>query len=91
MKLTRLLTRDLARSWRRLLTVGSAVAVGVAVAVVIGALGLGLYGGVVRPLLPKLPLDMIKVQPRVLSLGLLAFDASKLGGGLDDDAVTRLE
>ena len=92
MKLRTLIRRDLARSARRLATVGSLVAVGVAVIMVLGGLGVGVYRGVIVPLLPKLPLDVIKVEPRVLSLGVLAFDASSLGGGrLDAKVLARLE
>jgi hypothetical protein len=89
-RLAALIRRDLARSKARLATVGSAVAAGVAVLVFFGALGTGLYRGVVEPLLPKLPLDLIKVEPRILSLGLLAFDTGSAGGGLDETAVARL-
>ena len=92
MNLKRLVGRDLARSKGRLAMVGSAVAVGVAVIVVLGSLGAGLYRGVVEPLLPKLPLDVIKVEPSVVSLGLFALDSKSLGGGgLDEDVVRRLE
>lgn len=90
MKLGTLVRRDLARSRRRLIVVGSAVTVAVAVIVFFGALGAGIYRGVVEPLLPRLPLDLIKVEPRVLSLGLLAVDSSALGGGLDQAALDRL-
>lgn len=85
-----LLKRDLARSGRRLAGVAVAVGASVAVVVVLAAVGLGLYDGVVRPLLPRLPLTLIKVEPRAVNLGLLAFDATDLTGGLDDRAVERL-
>lgn len=90
MKLGTLIRRDLARSRRRLLVVGSAVTVAVAVIVFFGALGAGIYRGVVEPLLPRLPLDLIKVEPKVLSLGLLAVDSGALGGGLDAASLDRL-
>lgn len=90
MRLGTLIKRDLARSRRRLLVVGSAVTVAVAVIVFFGALGAGIYRGIVEPLLPRLPLDVIKVEPRVLSLGMLAFDSSALGGGLDERALAGL-
>jgi len=67
--------------------VGSAVTVSVAAIVFFGALGAGLYQNVVVPLLPRLPLDLIKVEPRVLSLGMLAFDGP---GGIDAQAIRRL-
>lgn len=91
MRLKALLLRDLARSKRRLAMVGSLVAAGVFVIVLFGAIGAGLYRGLVEPLLPKLPLEILKVESKVLSLGVFAFDTSSLGGGLDDAAVRRLE
>lgn len=91
MKLGALLRRDLTRSKRRLAMVGSLVAVGVFVIVVFGAIGAGLYRGLVEPLLPKLPLGILKVESKVLSLGVFAFDTSSLGGGLDEAAIRRLE
>lgn len=91
MKLGALIRRDLARSKRRLVVVGSAVAAGVAVLVFFGALGAGLYRGVVVPLLPRLPLDLIRVEQKVLSLGVLAFDTGALGGGLDEGTLRRIE
>ncbi len=91
MKLGTLIRRDLARSASRLATVGALVAVGVAVIAVLGGLGAGIYRGVVVPLMPKLPLDLIKVEPKVLSLGVLAFDTSSLGGRLDESAIARLK
>jgi hypothetical protein len=81
---------DLSRSRGRLTVVGAAVAAGVAVIVLLGAVGVGLYRGVVEPILPRLPLDLLKVEPKTLAVGLLAFDASKLTGGLDDRAIQRL-
>lgn len=91
MKLGALIRRDLARSKRRLVVVGSAVAAGVAVLVFFGSLGAGLYRGVVEPLLPRLPLDLIRVEQKVLSLGVLAFDTSAIGGGLDDTTIRQIE
>jgi putative ABC transport system permease protein len=82
--------RDLAASRGRLALVGSAVAVGVAVTVVLGALGVGAWRSIVVPLLPKLPLDVIRVEPRVVSLGMFALDGSALGGGLDAAQIERL-
>lgn len=92
MQLGTLIVSDLVRSRTRLAIVGAAVAMGVAVTVVLGALGLGVYDGVIVPMLPRLPLDLLRVEPRTLSVGLLAFDAARLtgGGGLDDAAVARL-
>lgn len=90
MRLGTLIASDLARSKGRLAVVAAAVAAGVAVLVVLGSLGLGVYRGVVAPLLPRLPLDLLEVEPRNLSIGLLAFDATKLSGGLDERALERL-
>lgn len=90
MRLGTLIKSDLARSKGRLTVVGAAVAFGVAVIVLLGAVGAGLYSGIVEPLLPRLPLGLLKVEPRTLSVGLLAFDASKLTGGLDEPAIARL-
>jgi putative ABC transport system permease protein len=91
MRLGTLIASDLSRSKGRLAVVSAAVAAGVAVVVVLGGVGFGIYEGVVRPLLPKLPLDLLKVEPRTLSVGLLAFDASSLSGGLDARAIERLQ
>ena len=76
MRLGTLVSRDLARSKRRLLVVALAVAGSVALLVLLGGVSLGLYRGVVAPLLPKLPVDLLKVEPRTVSVGLLAFDAA---------------
>jgi hypothetical protein len=70
--------------------VGSLVSAGVFVTVLFGALGTGIYRGFVAPLLPKLPLEILKVEAKVLSLGVFAFDTSSLGGGLDEAAIERL-
>lgn len=90
MRLGAFVRRDLAASRGRLALVGSAVAVGVAVAVMLGALGVGAYRSIVVPLLPKLPLDVIRVEPRVVSLGMFALDGGALGGGLDAAQIERL-
>lgn len=90
MKLSILLRRDLARSRSRLAIVALAVAGSVALLVVLGGIALGVYRGVVEPLLPKLPLDLLKVEARTVSVGLLAFDAAALSGGLNDSAIERL-
>ena len=68
-----------------------AVGASVGVVVVLASVGLGLYRGVVQPLLPKLPLDLLKVEPRSINVGLLALSATDLTGGLDDATVSRLE
>ena len=91
MRLGTLLKRDLARSGRRLLGVAIAVGASVAVVVVLAAVGLGLYEGVVAPLLPKLPVNLLKVEPRTVNVGLLAFSATELTGGMDARAVERLK
>lgn len=90
MRLWPLFKRDVIRSRRRLFGAMLAVMVSVTIIVVLGGLAFGGYRYVVKPLLPQLPLDVLKVEPRTMSLGLFAFDASALTGGLDDDAVTRL-
>jgi hypothetical protein len=90
MRLGTLMASDLARSKARLTVVGAAVAAGVAVVVVLGGIGFGIYDGVVKPMLPRLPLDLLKVEPKTLSVGLLAFDAAALSGGLDDRQIDRL-
>jgi ABC-type antimicrobial peptide transport system permease subunit len=90
-RLGTLIAADLARSKRRLAVVVLAVAASVGVVVLLGALVSGIKRHVVDPLLPQLPLDLLKVEPKTLSVGLLAFDSSSLGGGgLDDAAVDRL-
>ena len=78
MRLGPLLRRDLARSRRRLVTVGLAVAGSVAVITLLSAVALGLYRGVIEPLLPRLPLDLLKVEPKTVSVGLLALDAGEV-------------
>jgi ABC-type antimicrobial peptide transport system permease subunit len=90
-RLGTLVLADLARSKRRLAVVAIAVAASVAVVVVLGGFVAGIHRYVIQPLLPELPLDLLKVEPKTLSVGLLAFDSSSLsGGGLDDAAVARL-
>lgn len=91
MRLGTLISADLARSKRRLVVVVAAVASSVAVVVLLGGLVSGIHRHVIEPLLPKLPLDLLKVEPKTLSVGLLAFDTSTIGGGgLDERAVARL-
>lgn len=92
--MSRLLVRDLARSKSRFAGIGLAVAASVAVLVLLGAVAHGLHRYVLTPLLPQLPLEMLKVEARTVSLGLLTFDAGDLGGGLDPqvmDDLGRLE
>ncbi|MEO1338163.1 MAG: FtsX-like permease family protein, partial [Myxococcota bacterium] len=67
------------------------MAASVAVVVVLAAVGLGLYQQVLLPLLPRLPLTLVKVEPRTVNLGLLAFNATELTGGLDERVMTQLE
>lgn len=91
MRLGTLISADLARSKRRLAVVIAAVASSVAVVVLLGGIVSGIHRYLVEPLLPKLPLDLLKVEPKTLSVGLLAFDTSSIGGGgLDDRALERL-
>jgi ABC-type antimicrobial peptide transport system permease subunit len=86
-----LVRSDLGRSKRRLLVVILAVAWSVTVVVVLGALVAGVERHVLAPLLPRLPLDLLAVEPKTLSVGLLAFDTSAIGsGGLDDRAIERM-
>lgn len=87
MRLGALVKSDLARSRRRLVVVVGAVAAGVTVLVLLGSIALGIYRGVVEPLLPRLPLDILEVKPRAVGVGFLAFE----GGKLDEKAVARLE
>lgn len=91
MRWKQLFYRDLVRHRRRFLGVATAVASSVAVAVLLGAFGAGVYRYVVQPLLPRLPLDLLKVEPKTVSLGVFAFDASRLGGsGLDKRMIDDL-
>ncbi len=91
MRLGTLIASDLLRSRRRLAVVVIAVAASVGVVVLLGGLVSGIHRYVVAPLLPELPLDLLKVEPKTLSVGMLAFDSSALSGsGLDDDAIRRL-
>lgn len=90
MRLSVLLRRDLVRSRHRLVVVSLAVAGSVALVVILAGIALGLYRGVVEPLLPRLPLDLLKVEPRTVPVGIMAFDAAALAGGLDDSALDRL-
>ena len=91
MSLGSLLLRDLGRSPVRLLGVGGAVAASVAVLILLGGVALGLERFVLGPLLPRLPLEYLKVEPKTLSLGLLAFDTGGLGGGLDAETIEEIE
>ncbi|MCB9652898.1 MAG: ABC transporter permease [Deltaproteobacteria bacterium] len=90
MRFSMLLRTELRRSWRRLVVVSMAIVGSVSLLMVLGGLGLGLYSGVVAPLLPRLPLSLLKVEPRAVSIGPLAFNIASLGGGLDDDALESL-
>ena len=90
MRTATLLRSDLARSGSRLLGVAVAVGASVAVVVLLASVGLGVYHGVVEPLLPRLPVNLLKVEPRTINVGLLAFDATEITGGLDDDAIENL-
>lgn len=87
----RLLVRDFARSKTRFAGVGLAVAASVAVLVLLGAVAFGVQRHVIEPLLPQLPLELLKVEPRTVSLGLLTFDAGDLGGGMDPQTLQDLE
>lgn len=82
----RLLTRDLSRSKKKLSVVTAAVALGVSLVVLFGSVGLGLYRGVLLPLLPRLPLNSLEVKPKTVAVGFLAFE----GGELDASVLERL-
>lgn len=91
MKGRRLLMRDIDRSKGRFAGVALAVAASVAVLVLLGAVSIGLYRNVISPLLPQLPLEYLKVEPKTVSLGLFAFGAGGSGGGLDPQIVSDLD
>lgn len=91
MRLAKIIERDLLRSWKRFAGVGLAVAASVAVLVVLGAVALGIHAHVIGPLLPQLPLELLKVEPRTVSLGVFSFDAGSVGGGLGEDALERMK
>lgn len=90
MSFGKLLSKDLQRSWRRLSGVALAVAASVGVLVLLGAVALGIERNVVRPMLPKLPLELLKVEPRTMSLGLFAVDTGDLGGGMKEETLQDL-
>lgn len=90
MSFSRLLSRDLARSARRLVGVGLAVAASVGVLVLLGAVAVGLNTNVVQPMLPQLPLELLRVEPRTMSLGLFAVDTGDLGGGMSPETLEDL-
>lgn len=90
MRWRRLLVRDLSRSKTRFAGVGLAVAASVAVLILLGGVALGVHRHVITPLLPRLPLELLKVEPRTLNLGLFAVNADDLGGGMDPKVVEDL-
>lgn len=79
---------DLRRQKRRAVMV--VVAVALCVSVLCGSTGLllGIYRGVVQPLLPRLPVGMFEVEGRRVDVGILSFGG--LGAQLDRKAVERL-
>lgn len=91
MRLGKLLGRDLARSKVRFGVVALAVSASVAVLVLLGSVALGLKRYVIAPLLPELPLELLRVEPRMVSLGLFAFEAGDLGGGMEAGTLEDLE
>ncbi len=91
MSTSKLLQHDLVRHRRKLSVVGGAVAMSVAVVMLLGSVAAGLYLGVVKPLLPKLPLGLLQVESKTMSVGLFAFDSAKFGGGLDQAALKRIK
>ncbi|MEM7674878.1 MAG: FtsX-like permease family protein [Myxococcota bacterium] len=90
MQVYTLLRHDLSRSRGRFAGVGVAVAASVAVVMVLASVGLALYQQVLLPLLPRLPLSLVKVEPRTVNLGLIAFNATELTGGLDERTIVKL-
>ncbi len=84
----RLLRLELRRERARLALVALAVAVCVATLMGVTSLLLGVYDKAVQPLLPRLPLGLIKVEGRSAEVGLFALSA--LGRGLDDAALDQL-
>ena len=90
MSLGILMRRNLVRSRKRVVMVGTMITFGVAALFVLGSLSLGVEKHVVTPLLPKLPVGLIRVEPKVLGLGMFAFDNKALGGGLDEKSLSRL-
>ena len=91
MSLGILIRRNLSRHRRRTMIVATLLASGVCGLLVFGSFSLGVVENVAKPLLPKLPVGLIKIEPKVLGLGMFGFDSQALGGGLDEKAISRLE
>ena len=68
------------------------IALGVAVLVVIVALGLGVRGAVLDEVVQRLPLDTIEVVPKSVNLGLIKLGGGSILGGrvIDDGTVASL-
>ena len=90
MNLRVLIRKNLSRGRKRVTMVGTMITFGVATLTVLGAVGLGVHKNVVVPLLPKLPVGLIRVEPKVLVVGMFAFDTKALGGGLDEKSIELL-
>lgn len=91
MRLASFIKRDLLRSKKRFAMVGAVIAFGAASLFVLAAIGLGVHQNLIKPLLPKLPLDLLRVEPKTVGFGMFAFDNKILGGGLDEAAIARIK
>ena len=90
MKLRRLLVKDILRSRRRLMTLIVMVCCCVLSLLIFGSVAAGLHRHVIEPLMPKLPLELLKVHPRTLSIGFLAFDTGSIGGRDDEGTLATV-
>ena len=91
MRLKTLIQRDLSRGRKRFFMVATIIAFGVASIFVLASLGLGVHQNLVKPLMPKLPVDLLRVEPKLLGFGMFAFDNKAMGGGLDQAVIERLK
>ncbi|MEE2901402.1 MAG: FtsX-like permease family protein [Myxococcota bacterium] len=91
MSLGTLIRRNLFRHQRRTMIVATLLASGVSGLLIFGSFSLGIIENVATPLLPKLPVGLIKIEPKMLGFGMFGFDSQALGGGLDEKAIARLE
>ena len=91
MSLSTLIRRNLSRHRRRTMIVGILLASGVCGLLIFGAFSLGVVENLAKPLLPKLPVGLIKIEPKVLGFGMFGIDSQALGGGLGEKAISRLK
>ncbi|MBX2810233.1 MAG: ABC transporter permease [Myxococcales bacterium] len=93
MRWRQLITRDLVRHKRQWLGVCIAVASSVGVTAFMGALTAGVYRYAIKPMVPRLPLEYLRVEPRTLSIGGITFDAGRLSGGygLDESTLGEIQ